>query len=655
MIAALMLYSLATSILFGVAAVAAERVLRLARRPARLVWMAAMLAAIGFSAARFVSAVAASTPSSALGVAPRALGVGDDPLPMATPFTPAIDESAAARPSLVRTMIARLNTARILVTSGSMVTRLDKPLLIAWFALSVIGLIVIGYSVFELARPRRRWPTTTVDGVPVLLSHDVGPAVIGLLRYRIVLPAWALTLPSAQRDLVLVHEREHAAAADPSLLFAATVLVALSPWNVALWWMAHRLRFAIELDCDARVLRQRPDHLAYGALLLDVTERAFGGAMPIVALAEPVSLVERRIAAMMSQVPRFAPLRAVVAGACVVGLVAVACVAPRPASASAHRNASSRAMRSDATPSDVGARTDETRAETLRLVTTRLPSVVAPIPSRRFIAPQHAIAAHIETTPVPQKRVAVGTSDTVDEAFRLIYDGIALTPDQEAQARGILTRLFVAAIAQDLAVTAASLKTLPQRQALRAERDSTLRALLTNDADRATFDARVAASAGGGRGRSGGPGPDEARGRVGAGGGERVGGGGAGSGQRVGGDGRGGRVGGDVTIRRSVTTTIEVQPTYSIGGPRANLASMVETIFHQLFDGIALTPDQEASARGTLTETQQALQGLAPAEERLPIMSESELALVALVANDADRKTVQARISALDPAAPFQR
>jgi beta-lactamase regulating signal transducer with metallopeptidase domain len=645
MIAALMLYSLATSILVGVAAVAAERVVRLARRPARVVWMAAMLAALGLSATRFVSGLAKPIPSSVLGATPTALtGVGDDQRPVATPFTPAIGESAVTPRSLVRAVLARLNAARILVTSGSTMTRLDQPLLIAWFTMSMIGLVVIGYSVFELARPRRRWPTTTVDGVPVLLSHDVGPAVVGLFRYRIVLPEWTLTLPLAQRDLVLMHEREHAAAADPLLLFAATALVALSPWNVALWWMALRLRFAIELDCDARVLRRRPDHRAYGALLLDVSERTFGGVMPVVAMAEPISLVERRIAAMMSDVPRFARLRAIVAGSCVVVLVAAACVAPRPASVSTHRAASSPAIRSNATRSDVGARTDEVRAEALRLASTRLPNVVAPIPSRRFVAPEHVSAARIET-PVRLTRVSHGVEDVVDQAFHLIYDGIALTPEQVGQARGILTRLFEAALAQDAIVQAAALRTLPQRQALLAERDSTLRALLTNDADRATLDARLAALPDGGmRGRSGGPGPDGARGRV----------GGAGGGQRVGGDGRG-RVGGDGSERRvSVTTTIIVPKTVQVG-PGTPFPSIVETIFHRLFDGIALTPEQEASAQATLTETQQALQALTPSEERLPIMSDSELALVALVTNDADRKTVQGRISALDAAAPFQR
>ena len=30
--------------------------------------------------------------------------------------------------------------------------------------------------------------------------------------------------------------------------------VVLMPWNLPLWWQWRRLRFAIEVDCDARVL-----------------------------------------------------------------------------------------------------------------------------------------------------------------------------------------------------------------------------------------------------------------------------------------------------------------------------------------------------------------------------------------------------------------
>lgn len=329
MIAALMLYSLAVTLLFAVAAVAADQVLRLLRLPARLMWIAAMLGAIAVSAIRFQSGLTTPTTPDVTESrqAPRSQAVG-------------LASSASSVPVAVRSpILERVSmpaiAGRIRIVTGSPVTLLDRPLVAFWIALSSIGLAMIVLSAMRLARPRPTWTTTTVDGVPILVSHDVGPAVIGVMRYRIVLPAWALGLSAAERELILAHEREHATAGDPSLLFLATLLLALTPWNLPLWWMARRLRFAIELDCDARVLRQRPDCAAYGSLLIDVSERTLGGAIPIAALAEPVSLVERRIRAMTARLPRFAVVRGIAASLIAATLVIVACAGPHPEGAPA--------------------------------------------------------------------------------------------------------------------------------------------------------------------------------------------------------------------------------------------------------------------------------------------------------------------------------
>ena len=51
------------------------------------------------------------------------------------------------------------------------------------------------------------------------------------------------------------------------------------PWNMALWFMAHRLRLAIEVDCDRRVMRgQDVDTRSYAELLLAVGQRRSVGA-----------------------------------------------------------------------------------------------------------------------------------------------------------------------------------------------------------------------------------------------------------------------------------------------------------------------------------------------------------------------------------------
>src|SRR5690606_26142128 len=108
--------------------------------------------------------------------------------------------------------------------------------------------------------------------------------------------------------------------------------VALVPWHPALHWQRRRLRLAVELDCDARVLRSSGDTRAYAELLLDVARRprvVRNRLVGAVALAPRHSTLERRITAMTEIRPR-RPLAALTL-ACGAGmLVLVACEAPRP-------------------------------------------------------------------------------------------------------------------------------------------------------------------------------------------------------------------------------------------------------------------------------------------------------------------------------------
>jgi beta-lactamase regulating signal transducer with metallopeptidase domain len=327
MIAALMLYSIAVTFLLAVAAVAAEQLLRLGRRPSRFVWAGAMVAALGLTVARVPAALSSADaqripPSARIEWTAAKVGSGAAEYSYSAVTVP-------VRQSGTTFSSPRFAASTIPIASASAVRQFDRPLSVAWAALTLVFFGVILLSAARLARAHRRWSTVEIDGVPVRVSHDLGPAVIGILRYSIVLPKWSLELPPSDREMVLAHEREHARAGDPTLLFGATLLLALMPWNAGLWWIARRLRFAIELDCDRRVLRHR-DPRAYGALLLDVSERTMGGAVPIAAMAEPVSLIERRIAAMTARLPRFVVLRAAIAGLSAVALVIVACSTPHP-------------------------------------------------------------------------------------------------------------------------------------------------------------------------------------------------------------------------------------------------------------------------------------------------------------------------------------
>ena len=152
---------------------------------------------------------------------------------------------------------------------------------------------------------RREWARREVDGMPVLVAPEAGPAVVGVRRLEIVVPEWAVRGDAAALRLMLRHEEQHVRARDPNLLLLAALAVVLMPWNALLWWQLRRLRLAIEVDCDARVLGLGEDVHRYGSLLLDVASRYAGPALlPGAAFSESANQLSRRIDAMSAPRPR---------------------------------------------------------------------------------------------------------------------------------------------------------------------------------------------------------------------------------------------------------------------------------------------------------------------------------------------------------------
>ena len=132
----------------------------------------------------------------------------------------------------------------------------------------------------------------------ILLAEDFGPGVVGLIRSVIVMPRWALEMTVPEQELMLRHEAEHRAAGDVRLTSASLWLLAVLPWNVPLWWMVRRLRLAIEIDCDHRVLRRSSEVKPYATLLLEIGARRMTSPAGALAFARPAPFLERRIRAM---------------------------------------------------------------------------------------------------------------------------------------------------------------------------------------------------------------------------------------------------------------------------------------------------------------------------------------------------------------------
>ena len=183
-------------------------------------------------------------------------------------------------------------------------------LAVVWLA-SSLGLALLLLRTHRmLTDERSRWPTSSVSGRDVYVSTDRGPAVAGVLRPWIVLPRWSLDLPEAELRFVVLHEEEHVRARDSLLLAGALVLLVLTPWNPISWWQLRRLRTAMEVDCDRRVLRRAPDPGAYGNSLLSVAARASGPSLGLAAFTEKSLSLRTRIVAMTPNPSRWTRVQA---------------------------------------------------------------------------------------------------------------------------------------------------------------------------------------------------------------------------------------------------------------------------------------------------------------------------------------------------------
>lgn len=304
-----LLYAVAVGALLTGAAALAESALRTRLRAARWVWGFALVA----TAAAPVWGPRLATAGGALGGAEASFvqlpGGG---------FEVTLVDQAGAQTLGARASEALRALARPLDEVG-----------LAWLVLSALAAGWLGLSLARLSGRVRRLPRARIGGDEVRLAPDFGPACVGLAQRRIVLPQWILGLERADLDLVLRHERAHADARDPLLLALGYAAVAVAPWNPLLWWQASRLRRAVELDCDARVLASGAPRAAYGRVLVKVLSRVRTGPLPAPALLDPVSFLERRLTLMRRSRP--GPwTRTLGAGALAGAFAILACETPAP-------------------------------------------------------------------------------------------------------------------------------------------------------------------------------------------------------------------------------------------------------------------------------------------------------------------------------------
>src|SRR5258705_10894645 len=113
-----------------------------------------------------------------------------------------------------------------------------------------------------------------------------------------------------RQDMVIALWQPYLAAHGPLLLIVVLFLLVLMKWNLPLWWQLHRLRYAIEVDCDARVLRGGLDSIQYGETLIDVSQRPSGYIGSVSAMSESRSVLEQSINFMVSKAAKWGSMAA---------------------------------------------------------------------------------------------------------------------------------------------------------------------------------------------------------------------------------------------------------------------------------------------------------------------------------------------------------
>ncbi|HEX9106991.1 MAG TPA: hypothetical protein VF832_07180, partial [Longimicrobiales bacterium] len=149
------------TVLLWIAGLALERATRALRKPARFLWVASLALALILPALRVVVGAAAPQPAS-VSASPGA--------------TPGSAPPQARAPESVKT------TLLTAIPVASRLSAFDRPLLALWLAAALLWAAILIGSARRLRVRRAAWRPERVDGQPVYVSHDVGPALFGLVR-----------------------------------------------------------------------------------------------------------------------------------------------------------------------------------------------------------------------------------------------------------------------------------------------------------------------------------------------------------------------------------------------------------------------------------------------------------------------------------------
>ena len=161
----------------------------------------------------------------------------------------------------------------------------QELVLVTWLAgILLFLLLAVRRQHMFSSRLRGTSSMSTINGLPLWRATDsnTGPALVGLWRPRIVVPAdFEQRYDAHERTLILAHELTHARRLDALAGATAELVRAVFWFHPLAAWALRRLRADQELACDAAVLRAHPrTRRAYALAMLKT--QSVGQALPVV-------------------------------------------------------------------------------------------------------------------------------------------------------------------------------------------------------------------------------------------------------------------------------------------------------------------------------------------------------------------------------------
>lgn len=147
----------------------------------------------------------------------------------------------------------------------------------AVYILGVLGLAVLWLSDIRTVRRIIAQSSLHATVSDVHVSPVSGPMVAGVIRPRIIIPAWLMEADCV--SLILAHERAHITRRDPLLVAGLRLLCTLAWPIVPAWIAAARIRALIEHACDDLALsspssRHQETIMKYAQALIEVADRS---------------------------------------------------------------------------------------------------------------------------------------------------------------------------------------------------------------------------------------------------------------------------------------------------------------------------------------------------------------------------------------------